>query len=210
MARPHSARHRRTGYRSPLGDVLETMRLEEPSALAALIKREALVYGSFTLSSGRQAAYYVDLARLSLRREVFHALGFHVVRAMRGNPVWATAVGGPALGACPLVCAALSYGTASRTTRHGFFVRDGKKTHGVGEILVGTPPKGSRVLLVDDVVSTGETLQLAAQTCIQYGLIVAGAWCVVDRDKGAGSLFAKHGIPFASLFTMPELGIDVG
>src|SRR4051794_17139876 len=115
------------------------------------LREHGLVLGEVTLSSGRQAQYYVDARRAILRPAGFLAAGELIAAAATG--VGATAVGGPVMAAIPLACAAIAVPAGSELV--GFFVRKDRKEHGLQRWIEGPAERGSRCLVVEDTVTTG-------------------------------------------------------
>jgi orotate phosphoribosyltransferase len=169
--------------------------------LVAQLREHALVIGRVTLSSGREADYYVDAKRATLRPEGFAALGELVAEqaAERG----ATAVGGLTMGADPVACAALAAGAEVKA----FFVRKERKEHGLQRWVEGPPlDAGERCLIVEDVVTTGGSTIAAIERVRDEGLEVVGVVSVLDRLTGGGeAIEAAAGAPYVPLTTIDEI-----
>src|SRR3954453_1495650 len=130
--------------------------------LIALLKREALRTGTFTLASGRTSHYYVDGRRVTLSAEGAALIGAGVLDLLDASPE-VTAVGGLTLGADPIVGATLAVaGGRGRGGLRGFLVRKEAKTHGTGNLGGGPPERGATVAIVDDVATTGDSAFRAA------------------------------------------------
>ncbi len=155
-----------------------------------------------TLSSGRQAAYYVDARRALLRPAAFRAAGTLLLAEAR--QLGAEAVGGPTMGAIPLACAVL--GTDGAETLRGFFVRGERKEHGLQRWIEGAADPGKRCLMLEDTVTTGGSVVKAIERVLDEGYEVVGTVCVVDRLAGGGeAIEAASGAPFRSLFTIDDV-----
>src|SRR3954449_6882645 len=149
--------------------------------LIAELRRHALVLGEVTLTSGRTASYYVDAKRAILRPAGFAALAQLVARYVRD---WeARAVGGLTLGADAPACAALAAGADVKA----FFVRKEVKQHGLQRRIEGPPlDAGDRVLVVEDVVTTGGSTLQAIEAIRDAGHEIVGVTAVLDRLAGGG------------------------
>ena len=169
--------------------------------LAAELRQHALVIGRVTLSSGREADYYVDAKRAILRPAGFAALG-ELVRA-EAEGAGATAVGGLTMGADPVACAALAAGADVKA----FFVRKDRKEHGLQRWIEGPAlESGERCLIVEDVVTTGGSTVKAIERVREEGLEVVGVVSVLDRLAGGGeAIEAAAGAPYRPLTTIDDI-----
>jgi orotate phosphoribosyltransferase len=114
-----------------------------------------------------------------------------------------TAVGGPSIGADPIVAAVLAEAFAHEHELKGFLVRKEAKGHGKGGLLVGPElTEEDRVVLVEDVVTTGESLQHAVDVVRETGAIVDRIIVLVDREEGARDRFLEQDIHFSPIFTL--------
>ena len=172
--------------------------------LAAELRAHALVIGTVTLSSGREAEYYVDAKRAILRPAGFAALG-ELVAAEAGR-LRATAVGGLTMGADPVACSALAAGADVKA----FFVRKERKEHGLQRWIEGPPLNaGERCLIVEDVVTTGGSTLQAIERVREEGFEIAGVVSVLDRQAGgAEAIEAAAGAPYVPLTTIDDLYPD--
>ncbi|HYP47236.1 MAG TPA: orotate phosphoribosyltransferase, partial [Thermoleophilaceae bacterium] len=160
------------------------------------------VIGRVTLTSGREADYYVDAKRAILRPAGFLALGELV--AERAREWDATAVGGMTMGADPVACAALAGGADVKA----FFVRKDTKAHGLQRKIEGPPLEpGERCLIVEDVVTTGGSTVQAIERVREEGHEVVGVVSVLDRLAGGGQAIveASGGAPYEALATIDEV-----
>ena len=168
------------------------------------LRTHALVIGRVTLSSGRDADYYVDAKRAILRPAGFAALG-ELVAAEAGRRE-ATAVGGLTMGADPVACSALAAGAEVKA----FFVRKERKEHGLQRWVEGPPlDPGERCLIVEDVVTTGGSTVQAIERVREEGLEIVGVVSVLDRLAGGGEVIeAAAGAPYLALTTIDDLYPD--
>jgi orotate phosphoribosyltransferase len=175
---------------------------EAREALLRALREHALVIGEVTLASGRPAGYYVDARRALLLPTPFRAVG-RLVAAEAGR-LGAGAVGGPTLGADPVACAAI----AASDALQAFFVRKDRKEHGLQRWIEGPSlAAGERVLVVEDVVTSGGSLITAIERVREEGVTVAGALAVVDRLAGGREAIeaALGDPPYVSLFTIDDV-----
>lgn len=169
--------------------------------LLAELREHALVKGSFVLTSGQRAQYLVDAKRAILRPAGFQALAELVAAQSRA---WrASAVGGMTMGADPIACAALAGGSDVKA----FFVRKEVKRHGLARRIEGPELEpGDRVMLVEDVVTTGGSTLRALEALREEGLQVCGVLAVCDRlTGGARAIEEVAGAPFVALTTIDEV-----
>jgi orotate phosphoribosyltransferase len=176
--------------------------------LIALLERDALKRGTFTLASGRTSHYYVDGRRLTLSAEGAVLIGAGVLEQLAGRPE-VKAVGGLTLGADPIVGATLALASGAGLGQlRGFLVRKEAKTHGTGNLVEGPIEPGSTVAIVDDVATTGGSSLQAVDAVQSMGCKVAVVIAVLDRLEGAAAAFAARGLSFHPLLTIRDLGIE--
>jgi orotate phosphoribosyltransferase len=166
-------------------------------SLAVRVYAAAHLTGTFVLRSGREADHYFDKYRFesdpSLLREIVDALVPLVPPAVEG-------LAGLELGGVPLATM-----LSSATGLPAFFVRKEPKRYGTERVCEGGDVAGRRLLIVEDVVTTGGQLVLSAQDLRAEGAVVDDALCVIDREGGGGGVAAAEGIALRALFTMREL-----
>jgi len=181
---------------------------ESRDKVLAGLRDHGLIIGEVTLASGQRASYYVDVRRAALLPELFLELGRLI--AWQAHEVGATAVGGVPLGAIPLACAALAAtaaGAVPAGIEKGFFIRAERKEHGLGRLLEGPPlTDRDRVLLVEDVVTTGGSTVKALRQLAEEQVEVAGVVAVLDRLAGGRqAIAAATKAPYLPLFTIDDL-----
>jgi orotate phosphoribosyltransferase len=171
------------------------------------LREQGLVLGEVTLSSGRTAQYYVDARRALLTPAGFTAVGALV--AAEARRMGAAAVGGPTLGADPIACSVLADPAADL---HAFIVRRDRKEHGLQRWIEGPEiGAGERVLVVEDVVTSGGSLVTAIERIREEGIEIAGAAVVVDRLAGGAEAVERalgSGVPYTPLFTIDDVYPD--
>ncbi len=165
----------------------------------------ALSYGEFVLASGEKSAYYFDGRLLTMSPLGARLSARALLPAIRG--AGAEAVGGPAVGAVPLVTAiALMSGLDGGAPIPGFFVRREAKDHGLGKALEGPVPAGARVAIVDDTCSTAGSLYVAIRAAEYAGHRVALVGCILDRRQGGSDRIRRDGYAFAAALEADEAG----
>lgn len=174
--------------------------------LLALLKKDALKKGDFTLSSGKKSKFYLDGRIITLTPEGAFLTASILLEFSVGRGI--AAIGGPTLGADPIVgsIACLSYmqGVPLKT----FIVRKYVKEHGTQRQIEGPAlQKGEKVILVDDVATTGKALIEAKQAVDSVGALIECAMVIVDRDEGAKENLAKAGIALESIFSIQDFGV---
>jgi len=173
--------------------------------LAAELRRHALVLGEVTLTSGATAQYYVDAKRAILRPAGFRALA-ELVAGYAGR--WdCTAVGGLTMGADAPACAALAGGADVKA----FFVRKEAKAHGLQRKVEGLPLEpGERCLIVEDVVTSGDSTVQAIEAVRAEGHQVVGVVTVLDRLAGGEDAIraASGWAPYEALATIDDVYPD--
>jgi orotate phosphoribosyltransferase len=180
----------------------------EREQLIALLQRDALKTGTFTLASGRTSHYYVDGRKVTLAAAGAALVGAGVLERIASRPE-IKAVGGLTMGADPIVGAALALApSAGLGHLRGFLVRKETKAHGTGNLIEGPLEPGSTVAIVDDVATTGGSSLLAVQAVEAIGCKVALVIVVLDRLEGAAEVFAARGLPFDPMLTIRDLGVE--
>ena len=176
--------------------------------LIALLKRDALKLGQFTLASGRSSHYYIDGRRVTLSAEGAAIVAAGVLDQLQEVP-GIVGVGGLTMGADPIVGATLALaGIGSMLELKGFLVRKEAKGHGTGNLIEGPLEPGSTVAIVDDVATTGGSSLKAVEAVRAMGCTVARVVVMLDRLEGAAEAFASEGLEFRSLLTIRDLGVD--
>ena len=160
----------------------------------------ALLRGEFTLRSGRTSSYYLDKYLFETEPDILAALGERFAEHVDEQ---VDRVAGAELGGIPLVTA-----TAMATGRPMVLIRNQKKDYGTARQLEGKLEPGDRVLIVEDVATTGGQVLEAANVLRQAGATVAGIVAVIDRQEGAREHIEQAGFRFDALLTKGDLGID--
>ncbi len=170
--------------------------------LAELVTELAVVHGRVTLSSGREADYYVDLRRATLHHEASRLIG-SLMRELTADWDYGS-VGGLTLGADPV---ATSIMHAPGREIDAFVVRKAAKTHGMQRRIEGPDIAGRNVLVVEDTSTTGASPSAAVEAAREVGATVIGVATVVDRATGADEVITALGVPYRSLLGLGDLGL---
>ncbi len=170
--------------------------------LAELVKEHAVVHGRVTLSSGKEADYYVDLRRATLHHEASRLIG-ELLRQLTADWDYA-AVGGLTLGADPVATAVMH---ADGRPINAFVVRKEAKKHGMQRRVEGPNIVGEKVLVVEDTTTTGNSPLTAVHALREAGAEVVGVATVVDRDTGAGAVIEAEGLEYRHLLGLDDLDL---
>ena len=174
--------------------------------LKVLLEKEALKRGKFTLSSGKESNYYLDGRVITMTPEGAHLVASIILEMAKGKKI--DAIGGPTLGADPIVGAIAALSHLNNIPLKTFIVRKAAKEHGMSKQIEGPALEtGARVILVDDVATTGKALIEAKQALDKAGLIADTAIVIVDRLEGASENLAKSGLKLESIFSIKDFGL---
>jgi orotate phosphoribosyltransferase len=173
--------------------------------LANLLRTKSLVRGEITLSSGRKSDYYLDCKLTTLDPEGALLTGYCVLELLDEMKVKPDAIGGLSMGADPLVTAAGVVSAIEKKPLPGFLVRKEAKKHGRQRQIEGLDePRGKRVVIVDEVCTTGGSTQEAIDAVEREGCQVVAVISLVDREEG-GSEKLRQKYNYGSIFTAREL-----
>jgi orotate phosphoribosyltransferase len=171
--------------------------------LARRLAERALLHGDFVLRSGRHSSVYLDKYRFETDPSLLRPLAEALAReATRVEPA-AERLAGPELGAVPLVTA-----LALQLERPFVIVRGQAKEYGTANRLEGVFEPGERVLLVEDIVTSGGAALEAVFALRDAGLTVENALCVLDREEGGNEALAAVRVSLHPLFVRADLGLD--
>jgi orotate phosphoribosyltransferase len=169
--------------------------------LLAIITRRSLLRGEFRLTSGRSSNFFIDLKKTMFDPEGASLLADLLFEMIRTEDV--DCIGGMETGAIPLV-AALSLRSWPEKPLEGFFIRKEAKGHGTDQRIDGLLDPGSRIILFEDVTTTGGSALRAAEEARRIQCTILKIITVVDRLEGAEANFRSAGIPFEALFTRSD------
>ena len=175
--------------------------------LIALISDEAVFHGDFTLSSGKQANYYVDMRKLTLDHRAAPAIGRIMLDLIADIPHVAS-VGGLTLGADPIANAILHKSVHAGRPLDAFVVRKEPKDHGRGRQIEGADVSGKRVVVVEDTSTTGQSALKAVEALRREGAEVVAVAVIVDRATGAQAAVEAAGLEWRAAIGLADLGLD--
>lgn len=167
--------------------------------LGKAILRAAYLEGDFVLRSGRRSRYYLDKYLFTTKPDILGAIADEMAGML---PEGVQRIAGTVLGAVPLAVA-----LSLRTGIPSIIVRKAGKDYGTQNVIEGEWEAGEKVVLVEDVLTTGGAALAAAENLHRAGMNVLGVTGVIDREEGAREAFAEKGIPFQAVFTKTSLGI---
>ncbi len=188
-----------------------------------MLAEKSFRLGEFTLSSGGKSDYYIDCRATTLDANGARLTARTVVDELYRRGWVAQAVGGMTLGADPIVVSVAMLTAQQTQSRrpdraqtdtpeawlmHAFIVRKGEKGHGTGQRIEGFRQKGARVVIVDDVCTTGASTVQAIEAAREFGFEVVGVMCLVERQEAGGRASVEKAAapaPFISVFTAAEI-----
>jgi orotate phosphoribosyltransferase len=182
--------------------------------LLSLLARLSFRLGHFKLSSGGESDYYVDCRTTTLDAEGGRLTGEAILDLLNERGIQADAVGGLTMGADPIVsnvATASAWRAQSKPGAplvHGFLVRKAEKAHGTGRRIEGFNQPGARVIIVDDVCTTGASTINALEAAREAGMTVAAVVCIVEREEANGRPAVEAAAaraPFFCLFTAQQV-----
>jgi orotate phosphoribosyltransferase len=160
--------------------------------------------GEFKLSSGANSGYYIDCRATTLDAKGSRLTGEVFLEEIRRRGWKARAIGGLTMGADPIVVAV----SIVSGDLHGFLVRKAEKQHGTGQRIEGFRERGARVVIVDDVCTTGASTVQAIEAAREFGFEVVGVMCLVEREEAQGRPNVEKAAapaPFVSIFTANDV-----
>ena len=173
--------------------------------LRALIRERSFRMGDFTLTSGRKSAYFFDLKPTMLHPTGGRLIATLLLDALEEHPQ-VDAIGGLALGAVPIVSVVAAFSSLRRRPLSAFYVRKEAKGHGTRRRIDGVLEESQKVVIVDDVTTTGGSSLEAWRAVRELGCDVIEVMTVVDRMEGATEALAEQGLRLRPLFTRAEFG----
>jgi len=177
------------------------------NALIELVRQKALKFGQFTLASGKKATYYLDGKQVTLDPTGARLVAEGILDVLSAGPMPA-AIGGMSIGADPITAAVVTMSGIRGTPIRGFMVRKEPKGHGTNQYVEGPILPGEKVVIVEDVVTTGGSSLLAIERVEGFGLKVVKVMAIIDRMEGGAEAFAQRGYNFSSLLSIRDFGIE--
>jgi len=186
--------------------------------LLSLLAKESFRLGQFKLSSGGTSDYYIDCRTTTLHAEGARLCGRVFLDEIRHQDWSPKAIGGLTMGADPIVVSvamqsaqeaqAHTQASGEEFLIHGFLVRKAEKQHGMGQRIEGFREKGTKVVIMDDVCTTGASTIQAIEAAREFGFEVVGVMCLVEREEAHGRPaveVAAAGVPFVAIFTASDV-----
>ena len=175
--------------------------------LARLVHDLAFLDGgddsAFTLASGRQSRWFFDTKPVMMHPQASRIMG--ELLNLRINSLGANLVGGLELGAVPLTAIVVTTGPDAL---RGFMVRKEPKDHGTGQQVEGPVEPGQKVIIVEDVITSGGSALKAVEVAREFGLEVDHVIAIIDRLAGGEAAFAAKGVKLTTLTTIRDFGIE--
>jgi orotate phosphoribosyltransferase len=179
--------------------------MSDSSDLLALVKDLAIVHGKVTLSSGREADFYVDLRRVTLSGRAAPLVGRVLLDLTKDLEY--DAVGGLTMGADPVATAMLHAAAAAGRQLDAFVVRKEAKAHGLQRQIEGPDISGRRVLVLEDTSTTGGSPLAALQAVREAGATPVAVVVIADRATGAAEKIEAEGVPYRYAYSVQDLGL---
>ena len=177
--------------------------MDEREELKKILKEKSVLKGEFTLVSGKKSNVYVNGKLTTLNSRGLYLSASIFLNMFEGLEYEAFA--GPSIGADPIIGALLTLSALKGTSKEGLLIRKEPKGHGTKSIIEGNIKEGMRVILLEDVTTTGGSLLRSADAVTSAGGIITAIFAIVDREEGAVERFAETGYKFSSIFKLSEL-----
>jgi orotate phosphoribosyltransferase len=180
--------------------------MEEDRRLLRLLKNLSYEEGDFLLASGKRSTFYIDCKETTLNAEGLYLVGHLMLQRVMKIPS-IEAIGGVSIGGDPLVCSTVIAAYALREPLCGFLIRKEPKGHGKNRWVEGGKNlrPGMRVIILEDVVTTGGSSLKAVEVTEKEGLKVVGIIALLDRLEGGRQAIEEKGYRFESIFTLDDL-----
>jgi orotate phosphoribosyltransferase len=175
-------------------------------ALVSLVREKALQLGQFKLASGKMSNYYLDCRKVTLDARGANLIAEGMLELLEKD--FPDAVGGMAIGADPITAAIITVAGQRGKNLSGFIVRKEAKQHGTGRDVEGPVSSGMRVVIVEDVVTTGGSALAAIEKAEAAGLKVIGVLGIIDRLEGGREAMAAKGYSLQTLLTIRDFGLE--
>ena len=158
--------------------------------------------GPFTLSTGLQSNYYFDCKRAVMQGPILKQIAIEMLKEADRLPEQPTAIGGLSIGADFIVAATIHLAAQQgHPMVNGCIVRKERKQHGTRNFIENELPKGTKVMVVDDVVTSGKSTALACDRIREAGSDIVGIVCLIDRGQGGSEYLSKRfGVSVRSVF----------
>jgi len=179
---------------------------QDRDELQQILRTKSVRFGTFTLASGKTSDVYVDCRLTTYDPRAMPLIGRVFLRKMQEKTWLPEAVGGLTLGADPIAFAIARESLDHPPVVECFVVRKERKAHGMQKLVEGLgSAEGRKVVILDDVCTTGDSTALAIENARSAGMEVLGAICLIDREAGAGEmLHEKFGVELAGIFKLSD------
>jgi orotate phosphoribosyltransferase len=177
---------------------------EKKEKLKRILLENSILRGRFTLASGKESDYYIDARLTTLHPEGVSLVADIFLEEIKRDPL-IESVGGPTMGADPIVGAILGESHRGNYPLRGFLVRKKEKEHGTGKLVEGNLKPGDNAAIVEDVVTSGGSVITAVGAVQSAGAVARKILVIVDREEGAAEKFGEMGIEFYSIFKISEI-----
>jgi orotate phosphoribosyltransferase len=181
--------------------------MNDHESLRRMLLERSVERGDFVLASGRRSTYYIDCRRSTMSAEgmvLIGRMGWNAIQRAGWRPA---TVGGLSMGADPVAYAIAAASFGSQHSVDAFSVRKEPKDHGIGRLIEGNFRTGDAVVVVEDVITTGDSARRAIQAVEEAGGAVLGVLAVVDRQEGGRRSLEAQGHQVVALSTVSELGL---
>jgi len=179
--------------------------MDQHRRLLSLLAERSAKRGTFTLASGRQSDLYIDCRLTTMHPEGLSLIGPLALAQLQAHGWTADAVGGLTLGADPVSYAIAYASQLAGTPVRAFTVRKEAKTHGTGKLIEGAFVPGDRVVVIEDVITTGGSALKAVDAIRAAGGVILGVLSVVDREEGGREALEAAGLAVTSLARASEI-----
>lgn len=174
--------------------------------LRDVLRERSLKFGNFVLRSGKASSYFFDGKQTTLSAEGAALVGPLMFELIKDLDV--AAVGGPTLGADPIVTAVAAESFRAGKPLDAFIVRKETKDHGIGDRIAGPWRAGQRVAILEDALTTGSAIKMAVEAAREAGMVVVAAATIVDRLEGGADNLRALGVECRALYTIRDFGIE--
>lgn len=178
---------------------------EKRGRLREIVREKSVIKGEITLSSGEISQFYFDMRRTACDPEGSNLIADLILESLAEDDV--EFIGGLEVGAVPIVACVSQKSFQTGRPIPAFYVRKKPKEHGTRKAIEGQIREGSRVVIVDDVTTSGGSSLKAVAAAREFGCAVVKVITVVDRQEGAAEKFAAEGCPFVALLTADEFDL---
>lgn len=175
------------------------------SKLLSILRGKSVSYGNVTLSSGNTSNYYIDAKKTTYDAEGVYLAGKLIFDLIQKKNRGVSAVGGLTMGADPIVVSTIIAAMSADYQLKGFSVRKERKLHGQKKLIEGNLDKGEKVVIIDDVITTGNSTIMAIDAVKKYECEIVLVVALVDRCEGGAEKIREKGLEFTSLFEIRDV-----